>query len=92
MFITNRNNTILHRIVIHDKLLYKTPITVGRKCVFKNIKIATHKYYKTKGKVRVMSLFNVGLTLFKLAVNSLKYIRIPFYMIYKEKKKHLSDV
>ena len=54
--------------------------TKNKKC-YKNVKITTHKYYKTKGKVRVMSLFNVGLTLFKLAVNSLRYIRIPFHMI-----------
>ena len=50
------------------------------KC-YKNVKITTHKNYKNKGKVRVMSLFNTGLTLFKLAFNSLKYIRIPYNMI-----------
>ena len=48
---------------------------------YKNVKITTHKTYKNKGKVRVMSLFNTGLTLFKMAVNSRKYIRIPFSMI-----------
>ena len=47
---------------------------------YKNIKLTTHKTYKGKGKVRVMSLFNIGLTLFKMAINSLKYIRIPFNM------------
>lgn len=47
---------------------------------YKNVKITTHKYYKDKGKIRIVSLFNTGLTLFKLAVNSLKYIRIPFSM------------
>ena len=46
------------------------------KC-YKNEKIVTHKVIKGV-KRRVMSLFNVGLTLFKRAFNSLKYIRIPF--------------
>ena len=46
------------------------------KC-YKNEKIVTHKVIKGI-KRRVMSLFNVGLTLFKRAFNSLKYIRIPF--------------
>ena len=46
------------------------------KC-YKNEKIVTHKIIKGI-KRRVMSLFNVGLTLFKRAYNSLKYIRIPF--------------
>lgn len=50
------------------------------KC-YKTVKITTHKNYENKGKVRVMSLFNTGLTLFKLAFNSLKYIRIPYKMI-----------
>lgn len=50
------------------------------KC-YKNTKIETHKVYKKKGKVRVMSLFNVGLTLIKLAHNSRQYIRIPFKLI-----------
>ena len=48
---------------------------------YKNVKITTHKTYKNKGKIRVMSLFNTGLTLFKLAFNSYKYIRIPFRLI-----------
>ena len=49
------------------------------KC-YKNVKITTHKNYNVNGKKvkrRVMSLFNVGLTLFKLAFNSPVYIRIP---------------
>ncbi len=50
------------------------------KC-YKNTKIETHKTYKNKGKVRVMSLFQTGLTLFKLAINSFKYIRIPMRFI-----------
>ena len=43
--------------------------------------IETHKKYKKKGKIRVMSLFQTGLTLFKQAINSFKYIRIPFRFI-----------
>ena len=31
---------------------------------YKNEKIVTHKVYKNKGKVRVMSLFRIGLTFF----------------------------
>ena len=50
------------------------------KC-YKHIKIETHKMYKNKGKIRVMSLFQTGLTLFKLAINSYKYIRIPMRFI-----------
>lgn len=57
-----------------------TDYSKNTKC-YKNVKITTHKTYKNKGKVRVISLFNTGLTLFKLAFNSLKYIRIPFKMI-----------
>ena len=49
------------------------------KC-YKNIKITTHKVIKGV-KVRVLSLFNTGLTLFNLAFNSLKYIRVPFRFI-----------
>lgn len=46
---------------------------------YRKIKIETHKNYIIDGKKikkRVMSLFNVGLTLFKLAFNSSIYIRI----------------
>ena len=50
------------------------------KC-YKNEKIVTHKVYKDKGKVRVMSLFKIGLTLFYRAVNSTKYIRLPIRFI-----------
>jgi len=46
--------------------------------VYRHVKITTHKNYKNKGKVRVMSLFKTGLTLIKLAFNSAKYIRIPY--------------
>ena len=50
------------------------------KC-YKNEKIVTHKVYKNKGKVRVMSLFRIGLTLFHRAINSTKYIRLPIRFI-----------
>lgn len=52
------------------------------KC-YRKIKIETHKNYIIDGKKikkRIMSLFNVGLTLFKLAFNSSFYIRIPVSM------------
>ena len=49
----------------------------NKKC-YRKTKITTHKNYTDKGKIRVLSLFNTGLTLFKLAVNSLVYIRIPY--------------
>lgn len=48
--------------------------------VYKDVKIETHKNYNINGKKikkRIMSLFNVGLTLFHLAFNSIIYIRIP---------------
>ena len=48
---------------------------------YKTEKNVTHKVYKNKGKVRVMSLFRIGLTLFHRAVNSLKYIRLPIRFI-----------
>ena len=47
---------------------------------YKNVKIETHKTYiigEKRIKKRVMSLFNVGLTLFKRSFNSPIYIRIP---------------
>lgn len=46
------------------------------KC-YKETKLETHKKFK-EGRKRVISLFNIGLTLFNIAFNSLKYIRIPF--------------
>lgn len=48
------------------------------KC-YKNVNITTHKTYIINGK-RIVSLFNAGLTLFKLAVNNTQYIRLPFTM------------
>lgn len=54
--------------------------TKNSRC-YRNVKISTHKYYKNKGKVRVVSLFNTGLLLFHMAYNSSRYIRIPFSFI-----------
>ena len=54
--------------------------TINSKC-YKDTGFNTHKTYKDKGKVRIMSLFNVGLTLFKYAFNSLRYIRFPISLI-----------
>ena len=48
---------------------------------YKSERIITHKVYKDKGKVRVMSLFNIGLTLFHRAINLTKYIRLPIKFI-----------
>lgn len=49
------------------------------KC-YKNVKITTHTFSKGK-KIRVLSLFNTGLTLFHMAFNSSRYIRLPFSFI-----------
>ena len=57
-----------------------TEYTKNTRC-YKNAKIETHKNYKKKGKIRVMSLFQTGLTLFKLAINSFKYTRLPIRFI-----------
>ena len=54
--------------------------TKNTKC-YKNVKLTTHKRFNDGITRRVMSLFNVGLTLFKLAYNSRKYIRIPISFI-----------
>ena len=58
--------------------IWGTEYFKNSKC-YRNEKIVTHKVYKGKGKVRVMSLFKTGLTLFHRAINSKKYIRL-FYM------------
>ena len=57
-----------------------TEYSKNSKC-YRNEKIVTHKIYKNKGKVRVMSLFKTGLTLFHRAINSTKYIRLPIRFI-----------
>ena len=50
---------------------------------YKKVKITTHKKYNGIKK-RIVSLFNTGLILFKLAHNSLNYIRIPFKFILQD--------
>lgn len=57
--------------------LFGADYTKNTKC-YKKVKLKTHVKFKDGTKKRVMSLFNIGLTLFKLAYNSNKYIRIPF--------------
>lgn len=47
---------------------------------YKNVKIDTHKV-SGKNKVRIMSLFNTGLTLFNLSFNSSRYINFPIRFI-----------
>ena len=57
-----------------------TEYSKNSKC-YRKVKIETHKTYKDKGRIRIMSLFNTGLTLFKRAINSMIYIRIPIRFI-----------
>ena len=47
---------------------------------YKDVKITTHKIINGSKK-RVISLFNVGLTLFHIAFNSSRYVRIPYRFI-----------
>ena len=54
--------------------------TKNSKC-YNKVKLTTHKKFKDGSIKRVMSLFNIGLTLFKLAFNSSRYIRVPFNFI-----------
>lgn len=57
-----------------------TDYTKNTKC-YKDNKFTTHSYRIVNGvrkRVRIMSLFNVGLTLFKLALESPTYVRVPF--------------
>ena len=56
--------------------IFGSDYTKNSKC-YKSIKLITHKYINGK-KTRVMSLFNIGMKLFSMATDSLKYIRIPF--------------
>lgn len=46
------------------------------KC-YKNVKLTVKKANKDNRKIRILSLFNVGLTLFHIAFNSSRYIRLP---------------
>ena len=57
--------------------IFGADYTKNSKC-YRNVKLTTHKRFKDGSFKRVMSLFNIGLTLFKLAYNSSKYIRVPF--------------
>ena len=54
--------------------------TKNTKC-YKIQKLTTYKKYKNGKKVRVISLFNIGLILFHRAYNFIAYIRIPFNFI-----------
>ena len=49
------------------------------KC-YRKLNLETHKYIKGL-KTRMLSLFNTGLSLFKIAFNSSRYIRLPFHLI-----------
>ena len=57
--------------------IFGADYTKNSKC-YKQVRLTTHKKFKDGSVKRVMSLFNVGLTLFKRAYNSPKYIRVPF--------------
>ena len=66
-------------IAITFMVIIGSDYSKNTKC-YKNVKIVTHK--KCNGKrQRTMSLFNVGLTLFNMALNSSRYIRIPYNFI-----------
>lgn len=60
-------------------ILLGADFTKNSNC-YKNIKLTTHKVIKNHRK-RVMSLFNIGLTIFKRSFNSTFYIRIPYSFI-----------
>ncbi len=57
--------------------LFGADYTKNSKC-YKKVKLTTHKNFADGITKRIMSLFNIGLTLFKRAFNSRVYIRIPF--------------
>ena len=59
--------------------IYGADYTKNTKC-YKNVPLSTHKVINGI-KTRVMSLFNIGLTLFNLAYQSSVYIRIPYKFI-----------
>lgn len=54
--------------------------TKNSNSIYNNFKLETHKMINNKRK-RVLSLFNIGLTLLKVAFNSLIYVKIPYNMI-----------
>ena len=60
-------------------ILLGADFTKNSNC-YKNIKLTTHKVIKNHRK-RVISLFNIGITIFKRSFNSTFYIRIPYSFI-----------
>lgn len=57
--------------------IFGADYTKNSRC-YRKVKLTTHKTFKDGSVKRVMSLFNIGLTLFKFAYNSSRYIRVPF--------------
>lgn len=57
--------------------IFGADYTKNSKC-YKKFKLITHKRFKDGSIKRILSLFNIGLTLFKLAYNSSRYIRVPY--------------
>ena len=58
--------------------IYGTYYEKNKYKVFRNFKLKTSYQKSDKSRARYMSLFNTGLTLFKLAINSSIYISIPY--------------
>ena len=72
--------TSLYSLVCFASLfltIFSTDYTKNSKC-YKKVKLTSHKKFKDGSIKRVMSLFNIDLTLFKLAFNYSRYIRVPF--------------
>jgi len=59
--------------------IFGADFSKNTKC-YKNVNIKTHTTSHNK-RIRILSLFNTGLTLFSRAYNSCVYIRIPFNFI-----------
>ena len=57
--------------------IFGADYTKNSRC-YKKVKLTTHKKFKDGSIKRIMSLFNIGLTLFKRAFNSSRYIRVPY--------------
>ena len=64
-------------IAITFMVIIGSDYSKNTKC-YKDVKLNTHKRQKSGKRIRIMSLFNVGLTLFNMALNSSRYIRIPY--------------
>ena len=58
--------------------IYGTYYEKNKYKVFRNFNLKTSYQKSDKSRARYMSLFNTGLTLFKLAINSNIYISIPY--------------